>query len=319
MRRFPILCLAIALFGVACAETAAVEPPTTISTTQATAPVEPATATSTTQDTAPVDKDPCAVGNEGGAMEYSVEIDGYTRAYTVYAPDGDGTSPSPMLIALHGFTATPQRFEARTHLGESGARNGIIVVLPRGSGPISRWNFTELLAPPDDVSFLRQLIEDVSGRYCTGSIHLAGFSNGAALAAVAGCALERISSILVVAGNQLPGSCSAGPRSLIAIHALDDPAVPYRGLDIGAFGAFPGVDDTMTRWAEVAGCTDKADTQIAPDVVHRVWQECAGDVSIYIVTTAGHTWPGSADATATSSIDATAIAIDQVLATRANS
>lgn len=274
--------------------------------------------------------DPARPADPGRTAE-QVEVAGSTRSYLLEVPPGyDGETPVPLIVNLHGFGSTAEQQVLYSDLAPAAAEVDAVVASPDGTG--ARQGFS--LSPDGvDVDLVATLLDELSERLCLDQDRLAatGISNGAALSAIAGCALgDRLASIGLVAATVGPFACDPATRvSVIAFHGTDDQVVPYGGGGVDSSGASAGVDvppaeDGIAGWARQDGCDPGPATEdVAPDVDLLVFEDCpAGlDVQLYRVEGAGHVWPGSAiDVGAiqerlgpnTDSIDASALIVDFV-------
>lgn len=128
---------------------------------------------------------------------------------------------------------------------------------------------------------------------------MAGFSVGAALAAVYACNnQDRIGSIVTVA-VEAPAGCKE-PMSILSFHGTADPVVGYGATDSPPLGGGGGTEPNMANWAATAGCQPTPTvTEIGSEVTRLEWPGChdGAEVILYRITGGGHDWPGKDPAT----------------------
>ncbi|MCX6519780.1 MAG: hypothetical protein NTZ21_03860 [Actinobacteria bacterium] len=265
---------------------------------------------------------------------------GPTTRTTLLALPADLSVPAPLVIDLHGLGADAAQQAAYSGLATRGPAAGVVVATPESaSGPF--WVLPVRPGTPD-VVFVRDLIAQIGAQYCidTARVVVTGISNGGGLAAGVGCELaDVVTAVVPVAGVNIAASCdgaSTGSTSIVALHGVDDPIIPYAGgapfagMDRSdstrtsaggralASMSLPPVEEIMSAWATSNACADPVDTPVGADVVHRVWSGCRPGhvVELYTVNGGGHTWPGGTPVPAlgptTATVDATQIVLDLV-------
>lgn len=195
----------------------------------------------------------------------STEIGPVDRRARLVAPDAV-TAPAPLLILLHGYTATAAGQDAYLGVSEQAASRGLYVLLPNGtSGPDGRsfWdaapaccNFTG--SPVDDVGYLRSLIKEaIEVRPIDPArIYVFGHSNGGFMAYRLACELaDEIAGVAVLAGSEGEAAqdCTPSrPVSVLHLHGDADALITYGGGR--TVRPFPGTIEVVSRWAERASC-----------------------------------------------------------------
>ena len=157
-----------------------------------------------------------------GKNLFTTMVDGDEREYFVHVPTGyNENNTSPVVFMLHGYTGFGEKFYDISGWKELGEIENILTVYPsswkycyienekeRNSTfwnvypPIFKYCNDEI--PRDDIKFLRQIISELNQRFNVANkrIHLAGFSNGGAMAFR--CAVEMgdiFASIVQSAGS----------------------------------------------------------------------------------------------------------------------
>jgi polyhydroxybutyrate depolymerase len=226
----------------------------------------------------------------GDSIETLVTEQG-DRAYRLHVPASyEPGEPAPLVLNFHGYGRTATEQEAYSGLVPVADRAGFILVTPEGSGHPQAWDIPGIYAENgfDDVGFVAQLLVRLEHDLCvdTARIYATGMSNGAEMAALAGCRLgENFAAIAPVAGV-IFDACEGEPVPVIAFHGTFDFNVP-----------FESAPPAMAEWARFNGCAGGALTEVVAESVRlTAYQECAGeDTVLYIVDGGGHTWPGAPD------------------------
>jgi polyhydroxybutyrate depolymerase len=265
----------------------------------------------------------CASGAAHASGDFNDTIDsgGITRTYILHVPVSyNVSSPSPLLIAFHGYAMPAQLFATYHRFGELGEARGFIVVTPSGTGDPVYWNaHTGGPATPDDVVFVKDLLTKLDTSLCTDAsrTYVAGYSMGGAMAELIACQLpDRIAAVGLVAAVSI--GCGA-KAPMIDFHGTDDVAVPFEGADANdPRGASAPVRRVASEWARVVGC-DGLPTISRPfaDVELSTFHNCTlgdGEVLLYTIINGGHTWPGATldlpVGHTTQSIDASSLMLD---------
>lgn len=246
-----------------------------------------------------------------GTYDRSLVHDGLTRAYRVHVPPSyDPSTPSALVLALHGGGGRGQGMEALTGFTPLSDRKGFIVVYPTALNGLWK-DGVERTQPDtrdiDDVGFVATLIDTLRQQYTIDSsrVFVTGISNGGHMAYRLATELsDRISAAGVV-GATMEAAYAAThspqtPVSVIYFHGRADPLRYFEG------GGAPGGDTMSARamtewWVEKNGCPSTPLVENLPDAVNdgtTVTRELYGpgrdgaEVAFYIIEGGGHTWPG---------------------------
>lgn len=260
----------------------------------------------------------------GEQTERSIETEGGTRRYELFVPARDDGAPMPLVIDLHGYLSGADGQIAISDLASTAESAGFILATPQGNGPLPFWNAVPHPDLPDDVQFIRALIDDVAGELCVDSdrVYVDGFSNGAFLTSLIACQLaDRVAAVAAVAGLMLPAGCApARPVPILAIHGTADQFVTFDGGPNVALGSlawddastrafadlpFAPVTATVDRWADLYACRKPArEVPVSASVARVTFEDCEqeADIDLYILDGAGHTWPGSEFARASAAV-----------------
>jgi polyhydroxybutyrate depolymerase len=237
-------------------------------------------------------------------------VDGHEREYLVALPPATAPRPVPAVLLLHGYSRSIGAITHDTGLVTAATRAGLAVVVPQASGDPAHWTIPGLDGS-DDVAFVRAVLDDLEGRGCVARSreYVAGFSNGAGLAALLTCRLPgRFAGVALVAGAGLVAPCPGTPAvPVLAFHGAADDVVPVAGGPVlgGRLHARPLVA-ALQAWAAHDRCHPVGIPQAVPGGVHETWTGCRGGTSVDLWTAAGvgHHWPRGR-------LDATAIVVDR--------
>jgi len=257
----------------------------------------------------------------GTYHQFYSEVDGLTRYYTLYVPEGhDGTEAWPLVFNFHmgNSTRDDQIKISEMYLVADTAK--FLIVYPRGQlvlfrpyaeyGEMLGWNVPDLsVADQDDISFVREIVKDISDNpsYVIDQqrIHATGISDGGRLSCFLAFNLSDIIASVASVASPITDTlinyiCSPVRQiSVLHIQGTDDPTLPANGWP--EFGIFPlmGVTD---YWANVNGCNDLADSTQLEDidqddnstVTMFDYNGCEQEteVKLYRINGGGHTWPG---------------------------
>ena len=243
-----------------------------------------------------------------------------TRNYSIYIPSTyKAEIPSPLLIALHGLSGWGLQLMDNTEFNNLAEANGFIVAYPNGNAElvgnrvIRSWNGGACCAisqrtNSDDVSYINNLIDDVSGRFSINSkrVYLTGHSNGSMLAQKLACQLSnKIAAVAVVAGRLLLDTCNPeSPVSVLQIYGTADTLNPENGgttnYTLGSytyqFSSRP-VLNSVQMFAAANGCsTNFSENKNVSnkDLTISTWPDCKNGVvvSAIKITGASHAWMG---------------------------
>jgi polyhydroxybutyrate depolymerase len=224
----------------------------------------------------------------------SILVDGVLRSYRLHTPGIASAAPMPLVVSLHGFTASATRQETQSRMSELADREGFIVVYPEGLGTLAQgW---QVRPDSEDVAFIRALVAHLQTRLNIDPtrIYATGLSNGGGMAARLACdAADVFAAIAPVSGAYaFFGECEPSRAIPIVIfHGLDDRVVPYTG----SFST-PDLPAYAQDWAERNGCNTALNLETPHEnvMLHR-WVDCTDDVAVefYTLEGTGHAWPGS--------------------------
>lgn len=225
------------------------------------------------------------------------------RSYKVHVPTGyDCTQPTPLLVCLHGFQQTGVMFCVNGTAGENvgsfvekSDEEGFILLIPTGDtvpGPDSAWSDGALTqGGTDDVALMRALVEEVSthANVDPDRVYATGFSNGGFMSLRLACdAADVFSAVAAAAGAVFSACTPSQPVSMLAIHGVDDPTIPYTAFE-PTHTAFAAANDcdTVTEPADVPAVNGDESSCIT-------YTGCPTGVSVTgcSVANGGHVWFG---------------------------
>ena len=179
--------------------------------------------------------------------------------------------PVPLVVLLHGYTATAPEQSWYFQLNDVALRRGFILALPNGlvdSVGSHFWNATDACcnffgSTVDDVAYLTAVIDDVMKRYTVDPkrVFIVGHSNGAFMAHRMACERsEKIAAIVALAGavwSDASKCTPTSPVSVLQVHGTLDAVILYGGGTVAMPGAgpYPSASTTMQTWATKNHCT----------------------------------------------------------------
>ena len=190
------------------------------------------------------------------------------RPYDVFVPTGyDAATPTPLVLLLHGYTASGDIQEAYFQFEPLAESRGFLYVHPDGTVDARGqqfWNATDAccasgIDPPDDAAYLMAIIEQVSAEYNVDpkAIFLAGHSNGGFMSYRMACQhADTIAGIASLAGATFADTddCTPSePVSVLQVHGTSDATIAYDGGSIVGVD-YPSAPQTVESWVTYNGC-----------------------------------------------------------------
>lgn len=236
---------------------------------------------------------------------------GSWRSYRLYVPANYSPSkPAPLVANLHGLGSNAFQQQLYGNFMPIADTAGFLVLHPQGvsQGGTTFWN-VGLLPVPDDVGFIRTLLDTVAAgfnvdadrTYCT------GMSNGAIMSYYLACQLPgKFAAIASVAGTMFRNwyaTCRpAYALPVMEIHGDNDMTVPYTG-DATPNGSFMAIDTVIQKWRIHNQCPTNPQIFSFPDLntsdqSYAISYRYAGgrdqsSVELIKVFNGGHAWPGA--------------------------
>ena len=256
-----------------------------------------------------------AGGRGAVAADTAVQIEwgGRIRTAILHSPPaGDGTSPRPLVLLLHGGGGHGAQAQASCGMDAVADREGFLVAYPDGTsafGNLLTWNAANCCGyawenDVDDAGFLRALVGEIARRHPVDPrrVYATGMSNGGMMSYRLGCrAADLFAAIAPVAGALNETVCSpAAPLPVIVFHGTDDQQVLYDG-GFGPNQITPRFDQPVSHavafWVAHDRCATTPETKTSPSgaIVRDTWSGGTDGAEVVLTTVVGggHAWPGS--------------------------
>jgi len=232
-----------------------------------------------------------------------INVDGLTRLYRIFIPESYSADTAvPLLFDFHGSGSNPARQEATAQFEPLAEEKGFIVVTPVGApvpsnGGRNSWNVDFFPGDPDDVSFVRAMIYEISAQYTIDAnrIFATGHSGGGRMSSRVACSLsDVVAAIGPNAGIRWPDVCEPErPVPIITFHGKQDAVNHYEVQPDSPPYWLLGVEDSLAGWVENNQCDPAPiETPISESRTRVAYQNCAdgGDIVFYRSETDGHIW-----------------------------
>ena len=247
---------------------------------------------------------PCVPTLAVGDQTLSIDARGTLREVIVHLPPNTSGIRRPAVIAFHGYSSKSSELEVTSGLSELADEVGFVVAYPQALGTPASWHFGEHLGyDVGDLALTELLMTALAEDACIDPdrIVLAGHSMGGGMASDAACRLaDRVAGVVLVSALWFELPCEPDrPVPVIAMHALDDPVLPYQGggvadVDPSVPGTLP-VEDAIAAWAARDGCgSPPAISTQADGSAVLAWPDCATPVVLHRLSSGGHDWPSVA-------------------------
>ena len=181
---------------------------------------------------------------------------------------------APLLVALPGFTATPNDLLALVDLTAEAYKRGVVLALPSGSknsGGLPFWNATGSCCDfeksgVDDSNYLMDLVKQISVKVSIDAkrVYFFGHSNGGFMSYTAACNnSSKIAALVNFNGSSFADMslCKADrPVSVLQINGTEDELIHIAGGDVfdDPKQPYPSVAVETSKWAEINGCSTSA-------------------------------------------------------------
>ncbi len=247
-----------------------------------------------------------------GNYTRTLDFGGRHRFYEIHVPASyTSGKPMPVILVFHGGGGNPRGIRTQSGMDRTADQAGFLAVYPAGTGIFSdrllTFNAGDCCSYAvehhvDDVGFTAALLDDLARAFSIDPrrVYATGHSNGAMMSHRLGCELSnRIAAIGPISGTLGIPNCAPGrPVPVIEFHGTSDQNVPYRG-GVGGRSLskvhYRSVEETINTWLTIDKCDKQAaesETKGAATAVR--YRRCAddGEVVLWTLNAAGHTWPG---------------------------
>ena len=211
----------------------------------------------------------------GGAGELFIDLGRgpvLVRVPSSYDPD----TPTPLVMLLHGYSATGRTQEAYMQFAPIADEFGYIYLHPDGlEDPLGNqyWNGTDACCDffdgtTDDSGYLRALIEEIRRQLNVDDrrVYIVGHSNGGFMSYRMACDhSDIVAAVTSLAGATFldPRDCSpTEPVHVLQIHGTADTTIFYAGGCL--MQCYPGAVQTVETWAAYDGCAIVGDDSARP-------------------------------------------------------
>jgi polyhydroxybutyrate depolymerase len=198
-------------------------------------------------------------------------------------PSYDGCTPVPLVMMLHGYSATAEEEELYLNITAQADTRGFIYAKPDGT--VDKlgnqfWNADDACCdlydvPVDDSTYLSSVLTQVQGLYNVDKkrVYVMGHSNGGFMAYRMACDhADQIAAIVSLAGAMPtdPSVCKPSqPVATLEIHGTADMVIAYDGGSIqhaipATMVPYPGATTTVSDWVSLDGCSTTPDTTAPP-------------------------------------------------------
>jgi polyhydroxybutyrate depolymerase len=250
-----------------------------------------------------------AAAQAPAATRHTLRVDGVTRSYLLFVPDGARAGRAlPLVLVFHGGGGQARAMATHTGFSQVAEGEGFAVAYPDGLD--GRWNDGRGYgASRDDVAFVRALLDSIGRQTAIDSsrVYATGISNGAMFAYRLACDLPGVLAAVAPVAGAVPAALAercarARPTAVVAFQGTADPLLPYAGggRRPSGRGEVLSASRSAELWARVNGCgspTAEAPIDSVRDgtrVRPERWSGCreGKDVVLYTIEGGGHTWPG---------------------------
>jgi polyhydroxybutyrate depolymerase len=215
-------------------------------------------------------------GSDAGASDGGPV--GGDRPVKIHVPPGYSKStPAPLVVMLHGYSATGDLEELYLGVTAQSDQRGFIYAHPDGTVDKMGqhfWNASDACcnfngSTVDDSGYLSAVIADIEARFTIDPkrIWLIGHSNGGFMSYRMACEhADQIAAIVSLAGAMPsdPSGCKpSSPVSILEIHGTADAVIAYDGSAINGH-AYPSAPTTVSDWVTIDGCAATPDTSAMP-------------------------------------------------------
>ncbi len=240
-----------------------------------------------------------------GRYVETLDWGGRKRRFILRVPKGYDGHQTPVVMVLHGWTASAEEAEIYTRMADKAEKEGFVAVFPDGIGNPKGWNagFIDLtgMNKPDDLGFLTAVLDRIEGEIDVDRDreYVAGHSNGAFMANYLGAKLGgRLAAIASMAGTvglhlglEIPSPTA--PLNVLLLHGKADRMVGYSPTSPAVL-TNEGAVASARFWAKADGCNLEPDTTTKGKVTIDRYRDGKDgtEVELVSVENAPHDWWG---------------------------
>jgi polyhydroxybutyrate depolymerase len=216
-----------------------------------------------------------------GLGDYDPTPFGGSRPVKLYVPTGYTGKPAPLVILLHGYSASGAAEDLYLDLRPVAEEKNVLYAHPDGTvNPAGYrfWNATDGCcnfygSTVDDSTYLESLVKEIGTRYSVDPkrVYFFGHSNGAFMSYRMACDhADTVAAIASLAGAMWedPSKCKpSSPVTVLEIHGTADMTIGYDGgttaapdAGAGGGGVYPSATTTVGDWVTLDGCASAPDT-----------------------------------------------------------
>lgn len=265
----------------------------------------------------------CHLPHKAGRHTLPVPLEGRSYRVTTFLPKGYSSRHRlPLVLNLHGSWHNGPQQERLSVIEPVANQHKFIVAAPNGGSRLGHgyaWNIPGVpladgSSPPvdarNDVEFLAATTHAAARAYCVDRrrVYVTGYSGGARMASTFACKrADLVAALAAVSGlragltgptdSRHPGPFSCRPSrpvSVLTFHGTVDELNPYYGGGASYWGY--SVPTAVRAWSRLDRCAVRPwSLSVRAHVRLSRSLSCAqsAETLSYVVTGAGHTWPGS--------------------------
>jgi len=204
------------------------------------------------------------VAEPPGYVSGTITITLGDRPFRLHVPASYGASAVPLVVLLHGYSATGAQQEAYLQLIAESDRRGFLYAIPDGTTNAKGerfWNATTgccnfFGSTVDDSAYLSDLLRSVADGYHVDArrVYLVGHSNGGFMAYRMACDhAEQVTAVASFGGAMWTDAFRCRPTrpvSVLELHGTSDGTIRYDGEG----DRYPSAATTVADWAGFDGC-----------------------------------------------------------------
>jgi len=214
-------------------------------------------------------------------IKHTIPVEDAERNYWVHEPLSlEENQPVPLIIVMHGLGSKPQSM-FKAGFNDLADRENFLVLYPE-------------LMDGDSTDLIEDFLDDVEEFYAIDSsrVFMTGFSLGGMRSYRAACIFsDRFAAIAPVAGaGECTDNLPTHPVSVLHIHGLADPEVPFQG---GGNANHPAVEEAIGFWVGFNECGIKPQEIIEGEITHKKYSGCKKATAVELITIDAmvHKWP----------------------------